>query len=501
MDAGALLSRAELFRWCEAAAGVLRPSDPTAQEPGICALLLPRSWAVPLGLVAARFAGLAFLLLDPAQPTARLGAILSQARPGVVLSFAADRARTEAVLHASSLLAEVSHEIEPPHPALELLAVHRIANGRRLPLGTGHLVFTSGSTGRPKGVVLRDAPLLQTAAAQRALLGTDGTGPDAHAPSVWALNPAFDASLSDVFCALLGTAPLLVFREEQTRWRSLAAVIAHHGAARADLAPSLLRIVPPEALGLRAVVFGGERCDPATAERWGHATLAWQAYGPTEAAVCATMARAGPGWRDGQLGRPLPHQVVLLATQDGVFRVLPRAPEAGANAVPEVFNATVLVPPAPADTVTGEIWLGGDAIATGYLDAPDAEAERFGLWHGKRVHRTGDIARWHEGSLLWLGRRDRQLKLHGRLVCPEEIEAVAGETWGAPCACVPGEQGLVLALGGQSRATPSDVLAAVARQLGPALAPRHAVPLDPWPLLPNGKTDLPSVQAAVAARV
>ena len=498
IDGDVTLTRATLLRWCDATAAQLPPCFTASEGPALCALLLPRSWAVPLALIAARFAGMAFLALDPAQPAARLGSILAEARPTIVLGFAAERARVEAVLHASGLRPAASAvPLNPPDPALEWLELHRLADGRALPPGTGHLVFTSGSTGRPKGVVLRDGPLLQTVAAQRNLLGTDGTGADATAPSVWALNPSFDASLSDIFCALLGTAPLLVFREEQTRWRSLAAVIARHGGARTDLAPSLLRLVPPEALGLKALIFGGERCDPATAARWGRATLALQAYGPTEAAVCATMARAGPGWRDGELGRPLPHQTVLLSTEQGVFRVSPRVPDAGPDNA-EIFNATVLAPAGAPESATGEIWLAGDAIATGYLDAPRLEVERFGMWEGQRIHRTGDIARWSDGCLVWLGRRDRQLKLNGRLVCPEEIEAVAGECWGGPCACVPGERGLVLALGGTARIAPAEVLAAIARQLGNTLTPRRAVILVQWPMSPNGKTDLAAIQLATA---
>ena len=497
IDGDVTLSRAALLHWCDSAATMLRARDAGGEEPALCALLLPRSWAVPFGLIATRFARLAFLPLDPAQPAARLGSILAQARPACVLGFATDRALVEAALHESGLRPAAAVLLDAPDPALERLALHRMADARRLPPGTGHVVFTSGSTGRPKGVILQDGPLLQTVAAQRRLLGTDGAGPDATAPSVWALNPGFDASLSDIFCALLGTAPLLVFREEQTRWRSLAACIARHAAARADLAPSLLCLVPPDALGLKGLIFGGERCDPATAERWGRASLALQAYGPTEAAVCAMMARAGPGWRDGELGRPLPHQTVLLATEQGVFRVLPRVPAAGPDDA-AAFNATVLAPAGAPESATGEIWLAGDAIATGYLDAPELEAERFGHWDGQRIHRTGDIARWSDGHLVWLGRRDRQLKLNGRLVCPEEIEAVANQCWDGPCACLPGERGLVLALGGRSGVAPEAVLAAIAGHLGAGLTPRRTVVVANWPLLQNGKTDLAAIRSALA---
>ena len=492
-----MLSRGDLLRWCSAAGDIISRQTNRrlpGQGPYLCAIVAPRSWTAPLGLIAARFAGLAFMLLDPAQPAARLGSILAMARPALLLGQTKDRTRLNELIGLSGLQpAAACVPIAPPDSRLETLLAFPLTRPRRLPPGTGHLVFTSGSTGQPKGVILRDAPLLHTVAAQRALLGTDGRGVDAEAPSVWALDPGFDASLSDIFCAIGGSAPLLVFRDAQTRWRSLAASIGRHGAARADLAPALLRIVPPEALGLRAVVFGGERCDPATAERWGRATLALQAYGPTEAAVCATMARAGPGWVPGQLGRPLPHQVVLLRTPEVTFRVVPRTPEAGPDAAD--FNATVLVPD-PAGAVDGEIWLAGDAVATGYLDAPDAERDRFGVENGMRVHRTGDIARWEKGQLVWLGRMDRQLKIHGRLICPEEVEAAAEAIWGAACACFPSRTGLVLALGPDGTGHPEAVLAGVSRRLGRPMAPRRAVVLRTWFFLPNGKTDLAAVAAA-----
>ncbi|MGI4949532.1 MAG: AMP-binding protein [Janthinobacterium lividum] len=501
IDGEAVLSRGDLLRWAAATGDVLRAlADPTGPSPELCALVLPRSWAVPLGLIAARMAGLAFVLLDEAEAPPRLVAALRTARPRLVVTTQAGSDPIAALCGSAGLSATGDFVVlTPPYPTLELLAVRRCGDARRLPPGTGHLVFTSGSGGRPKAVVLRDGPLLRTAAAQRALLGTDGSGTDAHAPSVWALSPGFDASLSDVFCAILGSAPLLVCRGGQTRWRSLAALIARHGAARADLSPSLLRLLPPHALGLRAVIFGGERCDPDAAVRWGRMTLALQAYGPTEAAVCATVARAGPAWRPGLLGRPLDHQIVLLATQAGVFRVVPRHDTTPDDEVR--FNATSLVslgdgPEPPDGEVQGEIWLAGDAVAIGYLDAPEEEeAARFGLHQGVRVHRTGDVARWSDGLLAWLGRADRQFKLHGRRVVPEEIEAVAARVWGAACACVAIDGRLVLAMAARDdpAIAAEEALTAIARALGPALRPRGAVTLAPWPTLANGKTDLSAV--------
>ena len=497
IDGGVMLSRRDLLTWSDDLAAVLRRLAPceAVEGPELCTLLLPRSWAVPFGLVAARAAGLAFLLLDEAEPEARLERILAAARPGLLLT----REGT-AVPPAGRHEAEIA----PPHPGLERLRLTSLPLRRRLPPGASHLVFTSGSSGAPKGVILSEAPLLRTAQAQRRLLGVDTPG--SRAPSLWALSPGFDASLSDIFCALLGQAPLLVLRDSPTRRGMLRAAIAKHGAARADLAPSLMRILDPALLGLSAVVFGGERCEAQTARRWGAATLALQAYGPAEAAVCAMMARAGPDWRDGLLGRPLDHQIVLLSAGAALYRVMPR--EACADpSRPEAFNATRLEPfangPAPpAGSAEGEIWLAGEAVALGYLDAAEEEARRFGRIGSLRVFRTGDLARWSEGALLWLGRLDRQLKVRGRRLAPEEVEAAVGEVWPGACVCAPWRQGIAIALepDGVGKAAPAAVLAAVTERFGRALRPKAVVVLDPWPRLGSGKTDVGAVTQAMTAR-
>ncbi len=497
IDGAATLSRRDLLTWSDALAvrlGRLAPRE-AGEGARLCALLLPRSWAVPFGLVAARVAGLAFLLLDEAEPRGRLEGILAAAKPSLLLTRAG----------AAVVSAECDEgEIAPPHPALETLHLTALPLGRRLPPGASHLVFTSGSSGAPKGVLLSEAPLLRTVEAQRRLLGVDG--PERQAPSLWALSPGFDASLSDIFCALLGQAPLLVMRDSPTRRDRLKDAIAVHGVARSDLPPSLMRIQDPSALGLSAVVFGGERCDPQTARRWGAATLALQAYGPTEAAVCAMIARAGPDWRDGLLGRPLDHQVVLLSAGDAIYRVSPREPSAQPDR-PEAFNATALEafaggPAPPAGEVEGEIWLAGEAVALGYLDAPEEEARRFGRVGSLRVFRTGDLARWSEGALLWLGRLDREFKVRGRRLAPEEVEAAVGEVWPGACVCAPWRDGIALALEPDVKegAAPAAALAAVTERFGRALRPKAVVVLDPWPRLASGKTDMGAVTRVMAGR-
>ena len=542
--------------------------------PGLCAILCPRSWAVPLGLVAIRHAGLAFLPLDTSLPPSRLQEILRRSRPSAVIFLTKDDASGKAVnllreqsgqVNADSTPTEASAiVIGPPAPGFEEVTVAGIPSGRRLPIGAGHLVFTSGSSGGPKGVILRDGPLLATAKEQRSLLGLDdvddlyamsssraeqapsaqaaytsgspssnsdhgagpGSGANACGASVWALNPGFDASLSDIFTAFLGPAPLAIWRKDLTRIKGFADFLARVGASRADLPPSLMRVVPPERFGLKAVVFGGERASSEAVARWSSYGMTLQAYGPTEAAVCAMMASGAGRWRDGLLGRPLAHQIVLLSTAQGVWRIEPARPDATPNDG-DAFNAVrarrwrldgdeenaepTIAPGSDDDTqdgcLEGEIWLAGDAVALGYLDNEEATAKRFGQLGPLPVHYTGDVARLKDGYLVWLGRNDRQVKINGRLVCPEEIEAAAEKAWDGPAACLVINGELALALGpcGQKEQheaepliDPGLVLTMISTQLGQSFRPRSVFQLDPWPLSANQKTDYRSVADRVS---
>jgi acyl-CoA synthetase (AMP-forming)/AMP-acid ligase II len=233
--------------------------------------------------------------------------------------------------------------------------------------------------------------------------------------------------------------------------------------------------------------------------------LALQAYGPTEAAVCAMMACAGLGWQPGLLGRPLPHQRVLLSTDHGLYRILPLYPDATPRQV-DLFNAVRAVKEDGMDADTGlegEIWLAGEAVSPGYLDEPEAGRRRFGLLQdGMRVHYTGDLAHLRSGRLCWTGRLDRQLKINGRMVCPEEVEMAAGAFWHGPCACVHHDGHLVLALGDTAQEEnciePGEVDRCILQTLGTAFRVT-AVRIGAWPISSSGKTDLSTVLARLEA--
>lgn len=317
---------------------------------------------------------------------------------------------------------------------------------RRLPQETSHVVFTSGSTGRPKGVLCTEDGLTGTLRAQIELFGVSGASRVG-----WMLSPGFDASLSDVGVALLAGATLVPSVEPP----SAAAVgaLVERGITHVDLPPVLLsrwgdRPVPQ---GL-VVVTGGEVLPAAAARRWSAAARLFSVYGPTEASVCTHAGLVGEMWVEGALGRP------LAGVKERV--------------------------------VDGVLWIGGPGLALGYLDEPELEAARFVVEGGERWYLTGDRVDATPRGLVFRGRVDRQRKVNGVLVCPEEIERVLRDA-GAGEARVDWEDGGFTAwVGGDVRA---EVLRrAVEASLPAAAVPRRWVEAD----VPRGPQGKPTPVAA-----
>ena len=245
------------------------------------------------------------------------------------------------------------------------------------------LIFSSGSTGTPKGVLVTWGNVEAVLAAQVDALGLGPTD-----RCLWVLSPGFDASLSDVGVALWAGAALhtdgpgLLAQPD-----ALRTTLREQRITYADLPPRYLELLDPDALpDLRAVLCGGEPLPPRGARRWAATRRLIGVYGPTEATICASLWRVDP---------------------DDVHRAHLGAPVAGAR-----FRE-----------VDGELWIGGPGLARGYL-ADESTQARFVTEGGERWLRTGDaVRRDDDGRWLFVGRTDRQGKVDGRLVCPEEVEA------------------------------------------------------------------------------
>ncbi|SME90667.1 non-ribosomal peptide synthase domain TIGR01720/amino acid adenylation domain-containing protein [Tistlia consotensis] len=430
------------------------------------ALAAPRSAALVAAFMAILKAGGAVVPLDVAYPEERLRFMLEDC--GAVLAIT-DRAHRERLpLGGLPVLLldepETEHRPEPP-PAWSPPAID--------PESPAYVIYTSGSTGRPKGVLSPHRGLRALIAAQRRVFRL---GPGDRVLQFASLS--FDAAVWEIVMALgAGAALHLPSREDALAGPELGAYLRSRRITAATLPPSLLAVIPEGAYpDLRLLGVAGEACPPALARRWASGRRFFNGYGPSETTVCAAIFEGGGDGASLPIGRPIPN---------GSAQVVDRRLEP--------------VPPG----CEGELLVGGPGVALGYLGRPGLTAERFvadpfSEVPGARLYRTGDLVRVAaDGTLVFLGRIDRQVKLRGFRIEPGEVEAVLTALPGVARALAAvradrrGEQRLLAWILPASGARPD--LDALRRTLKERL-PGHMVPaaviaIEAVPLTPNGKVD------------
>ena len=455
---------------------------------GLC---LERGVELIVGMVGILRAGGAYVPLDPSYPPERLGWLLEDSAVPVLVT------RTE---HAAAL---------PPHGA-RVLCLDRPeawpagAEGvdNVLPENAAYVIYTSGSTGRPKGVVVTHAGVLRLFASTEEWYGFDEQ-------DVWALfhSFAFDFSVWEIWGALLHGGRLVVLPYDVIRdpaalldalRRERVTVLNQTPSAFYPLIQAAESAAPGE-LALREVIFGGEALDFAALRPWverqGDAgPRLVNMYGITETIVHSTfrpLSREDVREAAGAslIGVPLRDLALYLLDRDG----------------------------APVPTgAPGELYVGGQGLARGYLGRPGLTAERFvpdpfSGEPGARLYRSGDRARRRgDGQLEYLGRLDHQVKIRGFRIEPGEVEAALLTHPGVrECAVVPREDPagglrLVAYVVAADAAPPPEAL----RQHLRERLPEHQVPaafvaLEALPLTSNGKLDrraLPAPEADALAR-
>lgn len=260
-----------------------------------------------------------------------------------------------------------------------------------------YLIFTSGSTGRPKGVLVTHRGIVNFLAAQIAAFDLDS-----ESRSLWYLSTSFDASVSDLGTAFLSGAAICIEPPEQLQpGNGLEQILADRAITYVDIPPSILRLLDPAALpsSLKTIVIGGEACALDVVRSFAARVKLVNVYGPTESTVCTSLGQCGVDWSRPLIGLPLPGITYHLLDED--------------------LNEI-------AGSEPGQLHIGGIGLARGYLNRPDLTEAKF-IEHpltDERLYRTGDlVTRTEDGQYQFLGRTDRQVKLRGMLVEPEEIEA------------------------------------------------------------------------------
>ncbi|MFI6924026.1 amino acid adenylation domain-containing protein [Nonomuraea spiralis] len=408
-------------------------------------------WVV--GMLGVSLAGGAFVPVDPAYPAERVRWILRDADPVLVLCVARTRG---AVPGEFADRAVVVDEVEPAGAA-DAESPH---------VGPGdaaYVIYTSGSTGTPKGVVVPHAGLGNLAAAQ---IDRFGVSPSSRVLQFAALG--FDAMVSEVLMALLSGARLLMAPERDLPPRvSLSEALERWDVTHVTVPPSVLATADTLPDGLETVVVAGETCPPGLADRWSAGRRLVNAYGPTEATVCATMSTPlAPGRDAVPIGTPI---------------------AGGRGHVLDAFLRPL--PPG----ITGELYVAGIGLARGYLGRPALTADRFvadPFVPGERMYRTGDLAYWTDrGELVFAGRADDQVKIRGFRVEPGEVEAALSAHPGVAQAAVAVRGDRLLAYVSPGDLDPEAVRAHLVSRLPRHLVPAAVVALEALPTTPNGKID------------
>nr|AQM37584.1 nonribosomal peptide synthetase [Myxococcus virescens] len=431
----------------------------------LVALAVERSVEMMAGLLGILKAGAAYVPLDPAYPRERLAFMLEDSGARVVI--------TQAHLAATFAGADVLVLTEAARDAFE-------ARSGDL----AYCLFTSGSTGQPKGVLIEHISLANHMAWMAEALPL---GPEDRVLQRTSLS--FDASVWELFAPLMAGARLVLAPKGLTAdTEHLVRVLQERGITVLQLVPSLLTALVEEpgltgASTLRRVCVGGEPLPSATVRKLLDRVKAevWNFYGPTEATIEAVVHRCEPDAVGAHgptepIGRPILRMEALVL--DAKLRPVPAG-------------------------VPGELYLAGPGLARGYLNRPELTTSRF-IEHTfpggptLRMYRTGDVVRRKpDGTLLFVGRADRQVKVRGHRIELGEVEAAI-----ARHASVRDAAALVRGTGGDARlvafVTYQDgaerveapaLRAFVERQLTASMVPGQFVFLEDLPHAPNGKVD------------
>ena len=375
-------SAAKLASWLKNKAGI-RTND-------LVGIVLDRSAAAIIAILGVLKAGAAYIPVDPSYPEARKKFILEDAGVGVLITDEKNSRQTGHYNGQLIMLDEVLAEYSDD--TFTLVPVD--------PRDLAYVIYTSGSTGSPKGVMIGHAAIFNTILGQKELFDVQQ-----HQKGLQFASLSFDASVWEMFLILTAGATLYI-PDEQTRKSPalLAEYISEHNIDIATLPPVYLSTMEVDAIkGLKTLITAGEAAIADKAQAFSTHGRYFNAYGPTETAICATAYYLSPEsflpGKDIPIGKPLPGvQVYIL---DANLELLPPG-------------------------AVGEICVGGKGLARGYLNNEILTAEKFvpDPFHiGERLYRTGDLGKLiADGNIQFCGRKDTQVKVRGHRIEPGEIE-------------------------------------------------------------------------------
>ncbi len=431
------------------------------------AIHLPRSSELVVAMLAALRAGAAYVPLDRHLPPRRLASML-------------DDSGADLVIVSEETAANLPDDVVP---AVLTLPLDDGEGGLDFDIPVGgsdlaYVMYTSGSTGRPKGVMVTHQGLAS-------YVGWAADTYAAEGPASFPLytSPGFDLTVTSIFVPLVTGGTIVVYPDDDVRDLSVLEVFEDDAVDVVKLTPSHLALLEDRHFKterIRCLILGGEELRTEAVrpvhDLAGDRITIYNEYGPTEATVGCMIHRYDPAVdTEGAvpIGGPAAGSTIRVVAPDGSE-----------------------VPPGE----VGEIAIGGEALALGYLGQPELTAERFVTLPASstRAYLSGDLARLvRPGVLEYLGRSDDQLKVRGHRIEPGEIEDALTAFDGIAAAAValrepsPGDERLVAyyvpAPGASINVT--EVRAHLSEHLPDHMVTRNLVAIDEIPLSPNGKVD------------
>ncbi len=264
-----------------------------------------------------------------------------------------------------------------------------------------YIIYTSGSTGKPKGVMIEHQGFINMIYAQKKAFDIQP-----HDRVIQFSSMSFDASLSEIFMTLLSGACLFPIPKESVFQLELFIdFMNQYQISVATLPPTYVHMIPPfQLLSLKTLIIAGESPNYTDTLEYAKHLTCFNAYGPTEASVCSTYFKVDPTQaypRGIPIGQPIPNTQIHILDQ--------------------------YLNPVPMG-VLGEICISGMGLARGYCGSQELTDRAF-IFHpvlnNTRLYRTGDLGMvQHDGTLVFKGRIDHQVKIHGHRIELEEIEQV-----------------------------------------------------------------------------
>jgi len=370
------------------------------------AILLPRCAEVYIAMLGVLKAGGAYIPLDPEIPAGRVNYIMEDSGAKLIITANEILERISPQLN-DFLTFNIDNQLWEleDYPDTKPDVPNRSANN------LCYIIYTSGTTGRPKGVLIEHRNAVNYIRNALKIYPIDHSYRSLQGFSI-----SFDASVEEIWLTLSVGATLVVGTYDIMRsGNRFSSILNSLKINFLSCAPTLLSMVREDIPGLKILIFGGEVCSTDLAHRWcKEGRAVYNTYGPTEATVIATCSALDPA-KTVTIGRPLSGYEVLIVGED---LKLVEGEE------------------------TGEILIGGESIARGYLHQPELTDKKFietDLFAGttKRYYRTGDLAKYNsEGEIVFIGRADAQVKIRGFRVELAEIEALLLTCKGVQAAAV-----------------------------------------------------------------